>query len=120
MEELRNEPLPVWKSVLSAQAEGLTCLHIGPKQQVVGMMDLETVFRQLLALGRPLEDVTAAEIVDMARRSNYIPNRPEVEADYAEALREAYARHVKREKARAQRPLQALHGGSQATEVDRC
>lgn len=111
---------PFGKACCLPQAEGLTYLHIGPQQQVVGMMDLETVFRQLLALGRPPEDVTAAEIVGMARRANYIPNLPEVKADYAEALREAYARHVKQEKAREQRPLQALNGGSQATEVDRC
>jgi hypothetical protein len=36
------------------------------------------------------ENATDAELVRLARRSNYIPSRTAIEADYAAALRQAY------------------------------
>jgi len=79
------------------RAEGITYLEIGPRRIKVGMMGLETVFQQLYALGRRPEEATDAELVGMARKSNYIPERPTTEADYAVALREAYARFYARQ-----------------------
>jgi len=72
--------------------EGITHLKIGARGAVVGVMGLEVVFGQLRAMGRRPDEVTDAELVGMARKFNYIPNRAAVEADYAVALREAYAR----------------------------
>ncbi|GEM_PF-1321745 len=74
------------------QSDGLTYLKVGERSVVVGMQNLETVFRQLLALGRHPEEIADEEIVGMARKFNYIPDRAAVEADYAHALRRAYAR----------------------------
>lgn len=71
-------------------AEGLTYVKVGPRQHTVGMMNLDTVFKQLFALGRRPDEVSDEEIVGMARKFNYIPHRSEAEADYAEALRRAY------------------------------
>lgn len=78
------------------QADGLTYIKVGPRQIVVGMVGLETIFKQLLALGRLPEEISDAEIIGMARKSNYICADPEAEADYAAALRKAYARYYER------------------------
>lgn len=75
---------------------GITYLKIGTEGAVVGMVDLETVFQQLLTLGRRPEEASDAELLGMARRSNYIPNHPAIEADYAAALRQAYANFFSR------------------------
>ncbi len=81
------------------RVEGLTYLEVGSRRATVGMSGLETVFQQLYAMGRRPEEATDAELVGMARQFNYIPNRPTIEADYATALREAYARfHARQEK----------------------
>jgi len=66
------------------------------------MMGLETVFQQLLVLERLPEEVSDAEIIGMARRSNYIPFKPDIEADYAAALREVYGRYYERALKQAQ------------------
>jgi len=73
-------------------SEEVSHLKIGARGHIVGMMRLETVFQQLYALGRQPDETTDAELISMARRSNYIPDLAAVEADYAAALREAYAR----------------------------
>jgi hypothetical protein len=73
------------------QADGLTYLKVGARGAVVGMMNLDTLFRQLHALRRRPDEATDAELVGMARRFNYIPDRHGVGADYAVALRQAYA-----------------------------
>ena len=73
------------------QANGLTYLKVGARGAVVGMMNLDAVFRQLYALGRRPDEATDAELVGMARRFNYIPDQHSVVADYAVALRQAYA-----------------------------
>ncbi len=39
-------------------------------------------------------------LVAGARRFNYIPSRPAIEADYAAALRQAYAAFVSRQESR--------------------
>lgn len=78
-------------------APGLTYLRVGPKKMLVGMQGLNSVFQQLLALGRKPDDVTDEEIVGMARKFNYIRRHPQVEADYAAALREEYARYYARQ-----------------------
>ncbi|GAB4428161.1 MAG: hypothetical protein Kow0031_08310 [Anaerolineae bacterium] len=81
-------------------AEGVTYLRIGPQQRKVGMMGIETVFQQLSVLGREPDTVTDSELVDMARKSNYIPEGAIIEAEYAVALREAYAQFCNRRKQR--------------------
>ena len=70
----------------------VTLLKIGARGVVVGLMGLEAVFEQLRALGRQPEVTTDAELLGLVRRFNYIPDRASAEADYAVALREAYAR----------------------------
>ena len=71
-------------------AEGLVYLKVGSQQRVVGMMNLDVVFKQLFALGRRPDEVSNDEIFSMARKFNYIPHKSAAEADYAEALRRAY------------------------------
>lgn len=75
------------------QTKGLSYIRVGPEQIVVGMMELETIFRQLMMLQRIPQDVSDAEIIGMARKSNYIPARSETEANYGAALRQAYDRY---------------------------
>jgi len=74
------------------RAEGITYLKVGARSIMVGMQGLETMFQQLRAMGRRPEETTDAELIGMTRRSNYIADRAALEADYAVALREAYAR----------------------------
>jgi hypothetical protein len=88
--------IPVNEPCCLPQADGLTYLKIGPRQIVVGMMGLETIFKQLLSLGRSPEEISDAEIIGMARKSNYIRSDPEAEANYAAALRKAYAGYYER------------------------
>lgn len=78
----------------------VTYLKIGARGIVVGMMNLEQVFQQLYSLERHPDKVTDAELIEMARKFNYIPDRAAIEADYAAALREAYARFYSRQLAR--------------------
>ena len=79
------------------RAEGITYLKIGAGNAVIGVVGLENVFQQLYALGRLPEETTDAELVDMTRKFNYIPRRAAIEADYAIALREAYAQFYTRQ-----------------------
>lgn len=79
------------------QAQGLTYLRVGTKQHVVGMMNLEVVFRQLLLLEHSPQGVCDKELIAMARRFNYIPRNPDAEAGYAAALRQAYAQFCARQ-----------------------
>ena len=78
--------------------EGLTYLKVGPHGVTIGMMNLDAAFRQLAAMGRRPEEVADTELLGMARRFNYIPNRPNIEADYAAALRRAYTVFCARQK----------------------
>jgi len=55
------------------------------------MMNLDYVFFQLFELDHKPEDVTDNELVSMARKFNDITSHPEIEADYASALRKAYS-----------------------------
>ena len=71
--------------------EGLTYLKVGPRGVTIGMMNLDTAFKQLFAMGHRSEEVTDPELLGMARRFNYIPNGFNIEANYAVALRRAYA-----------------------------
>ena len=68
-----------------------TYLQVGPRAVTIGMLNLDTVFKQLLAMNRGPEEVSDAELLGMARRCDYIPDRSGLEADYAAALRTAYA-----------------------------
>lgn len=66
----------------------------------VGIMGLGTVLEQLLAMGRPPDQVTNEELLGMVRaQKNYISSQSSIEAKYAAALRREYAafyaRHVK-------------------------
>ena len=78
--------------------EGLTYLKVGPRGATIGMLNLEAAFKQLFAMGRRSGEVTDTELLGMARRFNYIPNRPNIEADYAAALRRAYTAFCARQK----------------------
>jgi hypothetical protein len=78
-------------------AEGLTYIKVGPKNHVVGMQNLDVVFQQLYLLNRPPQEASEEELVGMARKSNYIPCKAEIEADYALALRKAYASYYARQ-----------------------
>ena len=80
--------------------DGVTYLKVGPRGVTVSMMNLDAAFKQLLALGRCPEEVTDTELLGMARRFNYIPDRSGVEADYAAALRRAYAAFCARQERR--------------------
>lgn len=71
-------------------AEGLTYLKVGTRGVTVGVMGLDKVFQQLLMMGNRPEEVTDTELVGMARKFNYIPDRETVKVDYAIALRQAY------------------------------
>jgi hypothetical protein len=71
--------------------KGLSYLNIGSERHVVGMMNLDIVFQKLLALGRQPDAATDEELVSLARKFNYISSTPSVQADYAVALRKAYA-----------------------------
>jgi hypothetical protein len=79
---------------------GLTYLRVGPRGVTIGMLNLDAVFKQLFALGHRPEETTDAELLGMARRFNYIPDRPNVAADYAAALRPAYAAFCARQERR--------------------
>jgi hypothetical protein len=57
------------------------------------MMGLDKVFQQLVAMGRRPEDATDAELVGMARQFNWIADKESIEAEYAAALRRAYANY---------------------------
>ena len=55
---------------------GVTQLKLGGEGQTVGVMGLDTVFEQLLAMGRAPDEVSDAELLDMVRAArNYIPSR---------------------------------------------
>lgn len=67
----------------------------------VGIMGLNAVLEQLLAMGRKPDEATDDELLGMVRaQRNYINPKPEIEALYAAALRREYAsfyaRRVKR------------------------
>lgn len=77
-------------------AEGITYLKIGPQAHTIGMRGLDLVFQQLSLMQRNPSEVTDEELVGMARRFNWIPEKPAIEADYALALRQAYAAYYAR------------------------
>jgi hypothetical protein len=54
------------------------------------MQKLETVFRQLHAQGQLPDEVSDDELLNMARKFNYVPDRAAVKADYVHALRRAH------------------------------
>ena len=70
-------------------ADGINYLNVGGDP--IGMRGLETIFRQLLALERRPEDASDEELVGLARKFNWITYKAAIEAEYAEALRKAYA-----------------------------
>jgi hypothetical protein len=72
------------------QVGGITYIQLGQQGTPVGMSGLEKVFQQLLAMGRWPEDATDAELVGIARKFNWIPDKATIETDYAIALRRAY------------------------------
>lgn len=79
------------------RVDGITHLQIGPQGYTVGMSGLDKVFQQLRLMGRRPEDASDAELVGMARRFNWIPEKAAVEAEYAVALRRAYAAFLARQ-----------------------
>ena len=84
--------------------EGLTYLRVGPRGVTIGMMNLDAVFQQLVTMGRRPEEATDTELLGMARRFNYIPDRPNVAAGYAAALRRAYDAFCARQKSKSGSP----------------
>ncbi len=81
--------------------DGVTYLQVGPRAVTIGMLNLDAVFKQLLAMDRSPEEASDAELLGMARRFNYIPDRSSLEADYAAALRRAYAAFCARQEHRS-------------------
>jgi len=79
-----NVPLASGECCLP-NADGVTYLRLGSRERIVGMIGLDRVFEQLYLMGRRPEETTDAELVDMARRFNYIPARSTIEAEYAQA-----------------------------------
>lgn len=71
--------------------EGVMYIQVGSKGHTVGMRGLDLIFKQLAAMGRLPEDASDDELIGMARRFNWIPHKASIEADYAVALRKAYA-----------------------------
>jgi hypothetical protein len=69
---------------------GITYLHVGPQGHTVGMRGLNEVFQQLCAMERRPEEANDSELVGMARKFNYIPEKNAIEVEYAKALRFAY------------------------------
>ncbi len=80
---------------------GITYVKIGPQGHTVGMRSLDTIFQQLYAMGRRPEDAPDEELVGMARKFNWIAENSSVEADYAAALRQAYAACYDRQEKKA-------------------
>lgn len=72
------------------RSQGITYLVVGPEKTLVGMSGIPEMFEQLYAMGSEPQDATDEELIGMARAHNYISHRPEVEAEYVEALRQAY------------------------------
>jgi hypothetical protein len=70
---------------------GVTQLRLAQGGRTVGIVGLDTVFEQLLAMGRAPDEATDTELVGMVRAHNYVPSSASVEATYAAALRRAYA-----------------------------
>ena len=69
----------------------MTQLRLG-EGHTVGIMGLSAVFEQLLAMGRTPDQVANEELLGMMRaQKNYISSNPNVEAEYAAALRREYA-----------------------------
>lgn len=80
--------------------DGVTYLQVGPRAVTIGLRNLDAVFKQLLAIDRSPEEVSDAKLLGMARHFNYIPDRSGTEADYAAALRRAYAAFCARQEHR--------------------
>jgi len=72
-------------------ADGIIYLKVGSQGRTVGMMNLDLVFKQLSAMGRLPEDTSDNELLGMARKFNYIPEKESIQTDYAAALRRAYS-----------------------------
>ncbi len=69
----------------------ITQLRLG-EGHTVGIMGLNVVFEQLLAMGRKPDEASDEELVGMVRaQKNYIVSKSEIEAKYAAALRREYA-----------------------------
>ncbi|GAB4473467.1 MAG: hypothetical protein Kow00124_12490 [Anaerolineae bacterium] len=79
------------------RADGVTYLKVGDRGVVVGLTGLDALFGQLYTEGRHPDDLTDDELIQLVRARNYIPHRPEVEADYAAALRRAYVTFCQRQ-----------------------
>lgn len=73
------------------RGEGITHLRIGTPGVVIGIMGLEAIFQYLYSQWLKPDEASDAELIRLVRQSNYVPNRPETEADYAVAIRSAYA-----------------------------
>lgn len=91
-------PLPGNGDCCLPRSDGITYLKIGEQGITVGMQGLEVVFQQLALLNRQPEEASDEELIGMARRYNYIPRRATIEHDYAQALRQAYAAYLARQK----------------------
>lgn len=101
---MANNPPPGTGACCLPGAQGLTYLKIGPRENLTGMQNLEVVFQQLYSLGRQPQDASDGELVGMARKFNYITRKPEIEADYAVALRQAYASYFADQERKREQP----------------
>lgn len=88
---MRDKPM-MGGACCPKNVSGVTQLKLGDGDPSVGIVGLEAVFEQLLALGRMPEQATDNELLEMVRAArNYIPSRREAEAKYAAALQRAYS-----------------------------
>jgi len=65
--------------------DGITYLKVGPQGHTEGMRGLDTIFQQLIAMGRSPEDAADAELVGMARQFNWVSEKESGEANYSSA-----------------------------------
>ncbi len=80
-------------SCCSPQSPNITYIHVGSKKHRVGMQNLDVVFQELYYLEREPAQIKNEELIDKARKHNYIPRKSAIENDYAEALKESYTRY---------------------------
>ncbi|MGC8873630.1 MAG: 4Fe-4S dicluster domain-containing protein [Chloroflexia bacterium] len=71
---------------------GLSYRQLRVGEHLIGLTGLEEIFAELRASGQPSDPSLIPTLLAQARRYNYIP--PAAEAQYGEALLEAYRRYL--------------------------
>lgn len=87
---MTNKPTKTLPCCLPDSQE-ITYLMIGPRKATIGIRNLDRIFKQLKDAAVEPENVNGNELIDLVRKYNYIPRKESIEADYANALQNAYA-----------------------------